>query len=100
MFYSILLALSIRFFLFDFILFKNIRDHLKKNHYVFRKLFSCTFCQGFWCGLFISMAENPLVPLVPHIEFAFITAIVSFTWTIVMNPLISQYERENDLPMT
>lgn len=98
--YCILLTLGIRFFLFDFILFKKIRDHLKKSSYIFKKLFSCTFCQGFWCGLFVSLAKNPLVPVLPHIEFAFITAIVAFTWTVAMNPLICQYERSHDLPMT
>jgi hypothetical protein len=47
------------------------------------------------------MAKNPWVPPVPHLEFAFITAIASFTWTVVMNPFIVQYEeKHDDLPMT
>lgn len=97
---DILLALGIRFFLFDFILFKKIREHLQKNSYIFKKLFSCTFCQGFWCGLIISLAKSQVFPLWPHLEFAFVTAIVSFTWTVVMDPFIVKYEEKSDLPMT
>lgn len=99
MFYNILLALGIRFFLFDFILFKRIREYLRGRHYVFNKLFSCTFCQGFWCGLIVSLVKNPPFPLLSHIEFAFISAIASFTWTVIMFPFIVQYEEKQDLPM-
>lgn len=98
--YNLLLALSIRFFLFDFILFKKLRNHLQKDSYIFKKLFSCTFCQGIWCGLIISLFKNPMFPLVPHLEFAFITALTSFTWTILMHPYIVQFEEKQDLPMT
>lgn len=100
MVYNLLLVLGIRFFLFDFILFKKIREHLQKNSCIFRKLFRCTFCQGFWCGLIVSLAKNNIFPVLPHFEFAFITAIASFTWTVVMYPFIVQYEEKHDLPMT
>ena len=97
---DILLTLGVRFFLFDFVLLIKIREHLKNTHYVFRKLFSCTFCQGFWCGLLISLLKNQALPVWPHLEFAFVAAIVSFTWTVIMYPFIKQYEEEHDIPMT
>jgi len=100
LFSNILLVLGIRFFLFDFVLFKKIREHFQKSSYIFNKLFSCTFCQGFWCGLAISLAKNEILPLLPHFEFAFIAAIASFTWTVLMHPFIVQYEEKHDLPMT
>ncbi|WP_418789910.1 hypothetical protein [Phosphitispora sp. TUW77] len=96
---DLLFALGIRFFLFDFILLKNIRDKLNKKYYIFRKLFSCTFCQGFWCGLFIALLQNCHQPW-NSFKFAFIAAIVSFTWTVIMDPYIGLYEEQSDLPMT
>ncbi|MHB9094538.1 MAG: hypothetical protein ACYC21_07680 [Eubacteriales bacterium] len=100
MFADLLLTLSVRFFLFDFVLFKSLRERLKKNRYFFKKLFSCTFCQGFWCGLVISLLKNWAAPFLSSLEFAFIAAIVSFTWTVMVHPFIKQFENNQDLPMT
>jgi len=97
-FSDLLFILGIRFFLFDFILFKNIREYLK-IYYVFKKLFDCTFCQGFWCGLAYSVAMSSL-PVWQDIIFAFISAIVCFTWTMALYPYIRRFEKEHDLPMT
>ena len=98
-----LLVLSIRFFLFDFVLFHRLRQYLKK-HYVFRKLFSCTFCQGFWCGLLVALFNKPFTTITAfgiHIfKFSFIAAILSFAWTVSLHPLIKKFEAENELPMT
>lgn len=79
MFSDILFALSIRFFLFDFVLFKTIRERLKEKHYLFKKLLSCPFCQGFWCSLFVYLLSDEVVYLPHLINFAFISAFLSFT---------------------
>lgn len=99
MFSELLLTLSIRFFLFDFVLFKTVREYLKYTNYIFAKLFSCTYCQGFWCGLIISLCKNWSASIWNHLEFAFAAAIVSFTWTVIVNPFIKKYESDHDLPM-
>lgn len=99
MFDDLIFALSIRFFLFDFILFKNWRDFLKRRYYFFRKLFSCTYCQGFWCGIVVSLLNhNP--PTWYNLKFAFISAVAAFTWTVIMEPFIRDFEKDRDLPMT
>lgn len=99
MFVDLIFALSIRFFLFDFILFKKWREHLRKKYYFFRKLFSCTYCQGFWCGIGISLFHNN--PMTWYsLKFAFITALAAFTWTVIMEPFIRDFEKGRDLPMT
>lgn len=97
---ELILILSVRFFLFDFVLFKGIRIKLKEINYFFRKLFSCTFCQGFWCGLFISVIKSWPGISWSNLEFAFLGAIVSFTWTVIMDPYIRAYEDKCDFPMT
>jgi hypothetical protein len=98
---SVILTLSIRFFLFEFILFKKIRETLTTKHYIFKKLFSCAFCQGFWCGLLVYLINyHPVFSLLSWFEFGFITAFLSFTWVMIMDPLITKYEENNDqLPM-
>ena len=100
MFSDLLLTLSVRFFLFDFVFFKPVREHLKSSSYVFKKLFSCTFCQGFWCGLIISLVKNWAGLGWSHLEFALISAIVSLTWTVIVYPFIEKFESDQDLPMT
>jgi len=100
MFSDLLLTLSVRFFLFDFVLLKSVREYLKHKSYVFRKLFSCTFCQGFWCGLFISLLKNWEVSVWSHLEFGYIAAIVSLTWAVIFDPFIKKFESDQDLPMT
>lgn len=97
---ELLLVLSIRFFLFDFKLFKNIREKLKPKNYFFKKLFTCTFCQGFWCGMIIYLVEHQLTSLFTLGEFMFISAIVCFSWTVAFYPLIRKYEKDSELPMT
>ncbi|PKM82861.1 MAG: hypothetical protein CVU89_01630 [Firmicutes bacterium HGW-Firmicutes-14] len=97
---DLLFILAVRFFLFDFILFKKVREYLGRTHYVFRKLFSCTFCQGFWCGLIFSLLSCQGSSFGRHIEFSFVSAIITFTWTVLMHRFIKEYEDEYDLPMT
>lgn len=96
---DLIFVLSIRFFLFDFILFKNWRNQLKKKYYFFRKLFSCTYCQGFWCGIVVSLF-NHNSPTWYNLKFAFISAVTAFTWTVVIEPFVQDFENSKDLPMT
>lgn len=99
MFTDLLFTLSIRFFLFDFILFKGLRKILTHRSYVFRKLFSCTFCQGFWTGLAVSLMSHSCSYWL-HLRFAFISAILALTWTVLMDSFIREFEKDRDLPMT
>lgn len=96
---NIFLTLSIRFFLFDFILFKTIRNYLMEKHYIFKKLFSCPFCQGFWSGILIFIFSNK-IDFIPMLKFSFITAFLSLTWAISTHQLIKNYEAEQQLPIT
>ncbi len=99
MFIDLLFTLSIRFFVFDFILFKRCREILKTKSYFFRKLFSCTYCQGFWFGLAVSWSGNSS-SFWYSLKFGFISAIITFTWTVFMESFIKEFERDRDLPMT
>lgn len=103
MIYTILLALSIRFFLFDFILFKKIRQYLKTKGYFFRKLLGCPFCQGFWCGLGVYLASQPISMewqhLVTFLSFGFVTAYLGLISAAVFYPLIEKYEQNTGIPL-
>ncbi|NLM21647.1 MAG: hypothetical protein GX207_07870 [Peptococcaceae bacterium] len=98
-----LLALSIRFFLFDFILFKRIRNYLKQKGYFFRKLFSCPFCQGFWCGLAVYLYYHGFslswAQISQLLAFGFISAYLGLITAVALEPLINIYEKNSDLPL-
>ncbi len=98
-----LLALSIRFFVFDFILFKGIRESLKKKGYFFRKLFGCPFCQGFWCGLAVFLYHHPLSislsGIITFLSFGFISAYLGLATAVMLHPLIQRYESDSGMPL-
>ncbi len=100
MFEDLLFTLSIRFFFFDFVLFKVVRQQLEETHYFFKKLFSCTFCQGFWCGIVVFLFNNQVILLPQLIQFAFISAFLTLTWSIATYPLLKKYEEDHDAPTT
>jgi len=97
MLFQMLLTLSIRFFLFDFILFKDLRNYLKTKGYFFRKLLSCPFCQGFWSGLGVFLTNyvisSNLNYLQSMLSFGFVTAYLSMMTTAIFYPLIDKYEK-------
>ncbi|MTV48426.1 hypothetical protein GJ688_05440 [Heliobacillus mobilis] len=98
---DLLFALAIRFFVFDFILFKPVRERLKSLHYLLKKLLSCPFCQGFWCGLFVYLWNHyPFYSFAEFIQFGFIVAFCAFTWSVVMHPLIEYFEKDRDIHLT
>lgn len=101
--FAILLTLSIRFFLFDFILFKGIREYLKKKGYFFKKLFGCPFCQGFWCGLGVYLATQPISlywqQLAAFLGFGFVTAYLGLISAAIFYPLIQKYEENLEQPL-
>lgn len=103
MLYQLLFALSIRFFLFDFVLFKPIREFLKKKGYFFRKLFGCPFCQGFWCGLGVFFYNNPDIQnwqqLITFVSFGFISAYLGLVAAVALHPLIERFEQDSDIPL-
>jgi len=98
-----LLALSLRFFLFDFILFKKLRIYLKQKGYFFRKLLSCPFCQGFWCGLGVYLCNNTIgqtfEQIITLFSFGFVCAWLGLISAVVLHPLIKIYERDADMPL-
>ncbi|MDA8229421.1 MAG: hypothetical protein M0T74_17290 [Desulfitobacterium hafniense] len=100
MIFQLLLALSLRFFLFDFVLFKGIRESLKRKGYFFRKLLGCPFCQGFWCGLGVRLAYNSFSISVEAgaslISFGFVSAYLGLIVTVAIQPFIERYERHSD----
>ncbi|KUO62556.1 MAG: hypothetical protein APF84_02065 [Gracilibacter sp. BRH_c7a] len=100
---AILLTLSIRFFLFDFILFKRVREYLKTRGYFFKKLLGCPFCQGFWCGLAVYLATNSISfhwqQLTSWLGFGFITAYLGLISAAVFYPLIQKYEENSGIPL-
>lgn len=103
MFFEFLLALSIRFFLFDFILFKPIRNYFKTKGYFFRKLFGCPFCQGFWCGLgvyiyFHSISFN-LQQIINFLAFGFCSAYLGLVAAVTIHPLLTKYEQDSGMPL-
>jgi len=97
LFYMVL-TLSIRFFLFDFILFKGLREYLNTKGYLFKKLLSCPFCQGFWCGLAVFLTVQNLSYtlhfLLFMLSFGFVTAYLSLITTAIFYPLIGKYEEK------
>lgn len=93
---DIMFVLSIKFFIFDFINFKFIREKLlKTENYYITKLLKCPFCQGFWCGLFtyIIKYDNNLFS---SLYFGFCTAIICLCWNVIFWPLIDKYEELYD----
>ncbi|HHV65338.1 MAG TPA: DUF1360 domain-containing protein [Peptococcaceae bacterium] len=103
MFFELLLSLSLRFFLFDFILFKGIREYLQKKGYFFRKLFNCPFCQGFWCGLGVFFFYHPVTftwqSLLTWLSFGFVSAYLGLAAAVILHPLIQKYERDSGMPL-
>lgn len=47
-----LFALGLRAFLFE-IKFEYTRHVLRKKHELFEIFLDCSFCNGFWCGVFV-----------------------------------------------
>lgn len=96
MLFQIVLTLSIRFFLFDFILFRGLRSYLATKGYLLRKLLSCPFCQGFWCGLGVFLTAHSisfkLCFLLSMLSFCFVTAYLSLMSIAIFYPLIDQFE--------
>jgi len=103
MLFELLVALSIRFFLFDFVLFKKVRNYLKKQGYFFRKLLGCPFCQGFWCGLAVYLYNYGLGlnlrDVVQFLAFGFVSAYLGLTAAVILEPLIEKYEKKSGIPL-
>lgn len=103
MFFQLMLALSLRFFFFDFVLFKKIRNYLKVKGYVFRKLLACPFCQGFWCGLGVFAAFHSVsfswAYLVSFLAFGFVSAYLGLIAAVVFYPLIERFEQRSGMPL-
>lgn len=101
-FYPFLVVLSLRFFIFDFYLFKSIRNKLLSfNNYFITKLLQCSFCQGFWIGILYYVYfcyTNHIIfdyfLVIDILKFGFANAIVNFTWYASTDKLISDMEKK------
>lgn len=81
----ILSVLSLRYFLFDFYLFDNIRKFLSKETKFLEKVLSCSFCQAFWCNILMIFAYSysgfAIEWLYAFMSFL-ISGFLSVTWTV------------------
>lgn len=93
LFYYLLLSLSLRFFLFDFLKTRWIRIWIfKKNIWIINELFKCQYCQGFWCGLLVGLLFIRPFNLLELIMFMFISAYLSLFTCIIFYPMIENFE--------
>ncbi len=101
--FQLLLALSIRFFIFDFVLFKRIRNVLRTKGYFFRKLLACPFCQGFWCGLGVFLSFHPAALTLSYgtalLAFGFVSAYLGLLAAVIFYPLIEKFEQRSGMPL-
>lgn len=89
---DILFILSIRFFLFEFYLFRYLREGLEGTGWFFKKLLKCSFCQGFWTGglyYFYYYGLN-----FGFIRFGFASAILTYTWAVLLFKLSDEMENK------
>ncbi|MDE7169236.1 MAG: hypothetical protein K2N67_03465 [Mucispirillum sp.] len=84
----LLFAQGIRFLLFDYKLFRAVREAVSVNP-IASWLLKCPFCQGFWCGFF-----SFLIPA--GIWQAFLwgigSAFISLTWFALVIPKLDEIE--------
>ena len=78
---NIILLMSIRFFLFDFYLFKPIWKYIcqKWDNSLITHFFNCPFCQGFWLGLFYSMYFMK-IDILYNLSFGFISGFINYVY--------------------
>lgn len=84
-------AMSIRFFLFDFILFKRVRSYLN-GFYIFKKLLKCPFCQGFWCFVLVYGISDFKIGNSTVFLMGISSGFLSLTWYNIVMPLIIKFE--------
>ena len=89
-------ALSIRFFIFDFYLFRSYRESLKDDHWIWNKLFQCPFCQGFWSTLIVYpwIVENGSLIQLPFVMFA--GAYISLLLAVFIDTHIDKWELKKE----
>ena len=79
---DILFVQAIRFYLFEFYVFKSVRNYIKSFGWYVKKLIECPFCHGFWCGVIYYIARHGAGDFFSIIQFGFITSFVSFAWFV------------------
>jgi hypothetical protein len=94
----IISTIGLTFIITQFYIFKNIREFINNKSKLFGKLFSCTACMGFWCGLFVktmlllyynTLYSNSIFII---LIYGFIGSIVSYTFYLIIKPLIDKYD--------
>jgi hypothetical protein len=97
---AILVTLALRFFLFDFVLFKSIRVYLQTHSKLCKKFLGCPFCQGFWTGLGVWFWDHGWLPVLPGLRFAFVMGFLCLSWSVIFDPLIRRFEERHGVPLT
>lgn len=92
---DLLVILSLRFLFFDFGDYQFIRDWFKTKFecYVVCKILKCSYCQGFWCGLFYYWIVYGFE--IKSIYYGFASAILSFSWVCFMESNIDYVENKD-----
>lgn len=89
----VILAISLRFFIFDFKHFAHIRDSVKGKHPLLDKLFGCPFCQSYHLFYlnYLILIEFTLLAFV----YAFIGGYVGFLVYLGQEALIKYVYSES-----
>lgn len=93
-----LATIGLTFIITQFYIFKKFRKWVCEKSEFFGKLFSCTACSGFWCGLIIKTTIilyyhtfNPMDLLI-IILYGFIGSIICYTAYLLIKPLMNKYD--------
>lgn len=91
-----LIILSLRFLIFDFGDYQFIRDKCKErfNYYVVCKILKCSYCQGFWIGLFYYLFVYGF-DFFMMFGYGLASAIISFSWYCFMESYIDYAENKD-----
>ena len=94
----LLFAQGLRFLLFDYKLFRPIRDKVI-NVPVLSTLLRCPFCQGFWCGFFAFLPlyeycylEDYLYGIFQSFMWGLGSGIIALTWYALVIPKLDEIE--------
>lgn len=84
----LLFAQGMRFLLFDYKLFRHIREYLSGVP-LLSTLLRCPFCQGFWCGFFIFI---PSAGIIDGFIWGIGSGIIALTWYALVIPKLDEIE--------
>ncbi len=86
----LLFAQGLRFLIFDYRLFRPLREYIK-DYPLLSTLLKCPFCQGFWCGFFSFLYYG----LIDAFLWGIGSGIISLTWFALIIPKLDEIEDSN-----